>query len=249
MPALARLLSWAQPTWGLFTSELRLRAMLNLGMLFNETVFVTDTQVADNPQFFQSFLTKGEGTSGAFGVLTAYIRTGSLKILLRDNFYLPNEDRLLGCESISDVYHGWLRQNLPGAWVVKDRSANREMYVRALDDLLKQGTVLRYCYLDVKQNFASKIRSDLANESGSLLRSLVQALPDGPRNEYLAIVSRPYFTHSDLYDFVTSQRYERTKLAIVQGLIDETAYAEAATAGMFGPDNVQGHVASAIWKT
>ena len=241
------LLSSAQPTFGVKLTELRLRAMINLGVLFNASTLLTDSQIADNPHFFRSFLTKGENPSGAFGVLAAYIRAGCLKVLLRDEFYIQPTDRVVVCNSISDVYDGWLQQELPGAWVIQDRSSNRTAYIETLDTLLAPQNIIRYPYRTVKSLFADRLRAELAAPQ-SPLATLVNALPDGLRKEYLAIADRPYFSHSDLYDFVTRHGYINSSLAIFQGFLDEASYAETTAAGLFGPDTPSHSLVSSIWR-
>jgi len=249
MANISRLLSCAQPTWSLFTSELKLRALMNLGLLFNESIFITDSQVADNPHFFKSFLTKGTDPAGAFGALATYVESGYLKLLLRDESYLTRKHQFIECNSLLDVYAGWLRQDLPGAWVVQDQTANRRKYVSALDELIKDDSIIRYSYRTVKSLFARRIRSSISPETASPLQELVNELPDATRREYLAILRRPYFTHSDLYDFITRHGQARSKLAIVQGLIDEASYAEVTNVGLVGPDTTSGYVVSTIWRT
>lgn len=198
-----------------------------LSALFHEEVYVSDTQLGDNPHILADFFRRD--THGLLGLLEDLARNRVLRVLLRDSYVLASGKRVLECGTFEDVYTAWLAQNMPSAWVTTTRNDERRQYYKRWDDLITGADVaVRYPYVSVKRDFMQRVQSAhlIGRTGGELPADLVKA--------YEQILRRDWFSHSELFGLLAKSgtsaaaRNLRRSLAIY----DSVCYADLCAADL-----------------
>jgi len=210
----------------LYTSR-QLRGLLTLGLLFNHEVVISDTQLGDNPHLVGDYLSRRD--TGLLSFVKKLIALGLIRVSLRDKFVYGGGEKEIEVHSFSDVYSGWLRQAMPGAWVVRDQSNHRKNYYSEIDKILKPKHLIQYNYRDLKQSFMYRVR-EWANFTNNL-----EQIPSVKLNAYKSLLARDWFSHSDIYSVLSQDYTGDSDIGVqIHGIIDQTCYANCCTVDLLG---------------
>lgn len=226
-----------EPSWAGIQSADQLRVLLILGALFNRRLFISDTQLGDNPYLMAEYASHHYSNLNLYSLLTGLIKQGAVVTALRDGTYLPKEDRLVRCESLRAVVSSWNAQGIPGAWVVPQGQPTRTEMVREIDGFMSRGQApfLRYDYRAVKADFIAEVRR--ASDPGGVLATQVAAMATDVRRAYDEVLRREWFSHSDVFDVLQRGGYRAgDPLAQLHGLLDEASYAHWHQGKLLGSD-------------
>jgi hypothetical protein len=228
-----------EPIWAGISSATQLRALLVFGVLFNERVYVHDTQLVDNPRIVGEFSSSGLREGNLYRLLTKLIAAGVVAVGLREQNYLYREDKLDPCDSLADIINSWKKNSPDGkGWVISPVSDMRGKMIGELDRVLS-GTgpvVVRYDYMRTKNDFMRQVR-EAAASPGSVLADLLSRQPAELRSRYDEILSRPWFSHTPIFALLHDSGLPvGDPLIQIHGLFDETAHASAFSARVLGSD-------------
>ncbi|MFI9589925.1 hypothetical protein [Nonomuraea sp. NPDC052265] len=228
-----------EPIWAGISSTMQLRALLVFGALFNERVYVHDTQLVDNPRVVGDFSRSDLRESNFYRLLRDLIASGVVAVGLRGHNYLFQEDRLVPCDSLAEVLNSWKRNSPDGkGWVISPVSVARDNMIEELDGILAGdgSVVVRYDYVSTKDDFMRQVR-EAANSPGSVLTGLLSAQPIELRRRYDEILSRPRFSHTPIFALLHDSGLPvSSELIQIHGLFGETAHARAFNARIMGSD-------------
>jgi hypothetical protein len=228
-----------EPIWAGISSTIQLRVLLVFGALFNERVYVHDTQLVDNPRVVGDFGRSDLRESGFYRLLRELITAGVVAVGLREHNYLYREDRLDPCDSLADVLNSWKRNSPDGkGWVISPISDVRSRMISELDGILADdgSVVVRYDYAKTKDDFMRQVR-EAANSPDSVLAGLLAQQPVELRRRYDQILSRPRFSHTPIFALLHDSGLPvASELIQIHGLFDETAHARAFNARILGSD-------------
>ncbi|WP_173390904.1 hypothetical protein [Actinomadura litoris] len=228
-----------EPIWAGISSTVQLRALLVFGALFNERVYVHDTQLVDNPRVVGDFGRFDLRESNFYRLLRELIAAGVVVVGLREHNYLTEEDRLDPCNSLTEVLDSWKRNRPDGkGWVISPVSDARGRMLEELDGVISAdgAVVARYEYMRTKNEFIRQVR-DAANSSDSVLAGLLARQPIELRRRYDEIISRPWFSHTPIFALLHDSGLPvSSPLIQIHGLFDETAHANAFNARVLGSD-------------
>jgi hypothetical protein len=225
-----------EPSWAGIHSEARLRGLFILGALFNRIIYVHDTQLLDNPHLLHAFQIRSDKDYSLYNHVAALVSENVLRVAIRDATYLPASDKHIPCYSLEDVYRSWLTQDMKDAWVTP-ADENRLTYVAHLERLVSTTNPVRYPYMDIKSEFMRRTRHSRYAGASSAHFHNYQSLPRAVRERYDAIITREWFSHSDVFDLLTKSKL-RLDHPFVQahGLFDEAAYATWNRSRLLGCD-------------
>ncbi|MEW9548148.1 hypothetical protein [Nonomuraea sp. NPDC050783] len=228
-----------EPIWAGISSTIQLRSLLVFGALFNERVYVHDTQLVDNPRVVGDFSRSDLRESSFYRLLRELVAAGVVAVGLREHNYLYREDRLDPCDSLADVLASW-RKNSPDGkgWVISPISQARDRMVAELDGVLAgdDSVVVRYDYARTKDGFMRQVR-DAANSPDSVLAGLLSQQPAELRRRYDGILARPRFSHTPIFALLHDSGLPvNDQLIQIHGLFDEIAHAHAFNARLLGSD-------------
>ncbi|GGT05771.1 hypothetical protein ACFFV7_09115 [Nonomuraea spiralis] len=228
-----------EPIWAGISSTMQLRALLVFGALFNERVYVHDTQLVDNPRVVGDFSRSDLRENNFYRLLRQLIAAGVVAVGLRSHNYLYREDRLDACDSLAEVLESWKRNSPDGkGWVISPISVARNEMIEELDGILTGDgpVVVRYDYVSAKDDFMRQVR-DAANSPDSVLTALLSAQPIELRRRYDKILARPRFSHTPIFALLHESGLPvSSELIQIHGLFDETAHARAFNARIMGSD-------------
>ncbi|TMR92596.1 hypothetical protein [Nonomuraea basaltis] len=228
-----------EPIWAGISSTIQLRVLLVFGALFNERVYVHDTQLVDNPRVVGDFSRSDLRESSFYRLLRELITAGVVAVGLREHNYLYQEDRLDPCDSLTDVLNSWKRNSPDGkGWVISPISDVRSRMIAELDGILAddRSVVVRYDYAKTKDDFMRQVR-EAANSPDSVLAGLLAQQPIELRRRYDKILSRPRFSHTPIFALLHDSGLPvASELIQIHGLFDETAHARAFNARVLGSD-------------
>ncbi|MFI7422734.1 hypothetical protein [Nonomuraea sp. NPDC049684] len=232
-----------EPIWAGISSTMQLRALLVFGALFNERVYVHDTQLVDNPRVVGDFSRSDLRENNFYRLLRDLVAAGVVAVGLRAHNYLYREDRLDPCDSLAEVLDSWKRNSPDGkGWVVSPVSVARDRMIKELDGVLAGdgSVVVRYDYVTAKDDFMRQVR-EAANSPDSVLTGLLSAQPTELRRRYDEILSRPRFSHTPIFALLHDSGLPvSSELIQIHGLFDETAHARAFNARIMGSDWTSG---------
>ena len=212
-----------QPVLSASYSKSQIHSLLSLALLFWQKPTFTDTQLGDSPHLFSEFLDPdGEMISP---LISEMFSSGESRLLLRDKFILPDGEATENCRSLVDVFEGWQKQNMPGAWVVPPDALNRERYMTVWNDRVPQNAILAYDYLDVKRRFQVLTRDKVNELSGVNSISKIEGA-------LRSITDQNWFSHSDVFRLLQERNLAGSEIARTFGLLDEAAYADSLASGL-----------------
>lgn len=233
-------LSLLEPTSAASFTPLQIRGLITLAALFNDTVHISDTQLGDNPHLLAEHFRRD--SHGLLAHLRQLAENRSLRVLLRDSFYLSDRDRTIECESFADVYTAWIEQAMPGAWVVPIQNDDRLSYYRQWDKIIESANIAeRYSYPRLKRDFMVRVR-----EANIISRLPPEQVPESLHHDYKLLLSRDWFSYSDIYSLLNRHAIEgRDYLAQTHGIYDAVCYADLCTADLVSsqidPHTALGH--------
>lgn len=227
-----------EPIWAGISSTRQLRALLVFGALFNECVFVHDTQLLDNPRVVGDFAKPDPRGSNFYRLLRELIAARVVAVGLRTDTYLRREDQRIPVSSLADVLSIWKRNSPDGSgWVISPISEVRERMIADLDGVLADGSiVVPYDHARAKDGFMRQVRS-AANSTDSVLAALLAEQPSELRRRYDEVLARPQFSHSPVFALLHDSGLPvSSPLIQIHGLFDETAHADLVNARILGSD-------------
>ena len=214
-----------EPSWHVNYRASELRGLLTLAALFNERVYINDTQLLDNPHVFQAYVFRRDRTTNLYRLLLDLVRLDIVRIALRDEMFIARSDVTHRCDSLSEVHEAWKRQELEDAWVIPPESDDRLSFVEELEREIAGEGFLRYPYVDIKRQFMLRVRR-AAEDPPPTHKRYYERLDRGVRRRYSEILSREWFSHSDVYSLLRQARLsERHPFIQLHGLLDEECYA------------------------
>lgn len=229
-----------QPTLHAEWTDNQLIALVNLSLLFSDTVLLHDTQLLDNPHILSSFKTRTGSTSGVtmFRQLRDAIKEGLVDVGIRDGM-LVTPDQFVECNELEDVVGAWIQQKMGGVVDIRKGVPFRADAIELARDF--DWTIERayrrpigYNYINVKTAFQQTIR-DAANSEESPIFKELRKLPSDFIKHYYAILERKWFSHNDIFHLVRD--YPPGKdLMMMQGFADEAAYSSFFGIELLGSD-------------
>lgn len=233
-----------EPSWAPFYSSQQLRGLLVLAALFNNRVYVHDTQLADNPHLIKSFQLQREQKNNLFDLLSDFLSHGIVKVCLREHFVTPTLSEPQRCESLAELVEYWKRYDVPAAWVVPPATLGRHELVKRLDAILQQANPIRYPYHLLKRTFMDRARA--ARHNIPCHAQHYEELAPDTRLKYDAILAKELFSHGDIYDILTSSHMPRNHPFVhAHGLFDEMSFSGWNNARLLGAsltDCSSGHI-------
>lgn len=229
-------LACAEPSWAEAVPERQLSGLLNLSCLLSEHVYLTDVHLGDNANFFRSYLK--HQPNGLYAKLRSLAEMGHVRFLLRKEFYRPSAATpIMICNSFSDVYRTWIQNDPVEAWIYQVISGERAQYLEELDSWALGKATEPYDYQAVKSEFVRNIkRYCLTNEAEWFRRALYRLSPS-VKLEYLQLVSREWFSLSDIYRLLHSRGLSSShEFILYNGLVNERTYSNALQASLVGVD-------------
>ncbi|MEW9533988.1 hypothetical protein [Microbispora sp. NPDC049125] len=228
-----------EPIWAGISSTIQLRVLLVFGALFNERVYVHDTQLVDNPRVVGDFGRSDLREGSFYRLLKELIATGVVTVGLRNHSYLYQEDRQDPCDSLTDVLNSWKKNSPDGkGWVISPASDTRSRMLTELDGILAAdgSLIVRYDYESTKDDFMRQVR-DAASSPDSVLAGLLSQQPYELRRRYDDILARPRFSHTPIFALLHESGLPVvSELIQIHGLFGETAHARAFNARILGSD-------------
>jgi hypothetical protein len=214
-----------EPSWASRYTEPELRGLLVLGSLFNERLYVHDTQLADHTLLLGSFLRRADDELALFNLLHDLIRLGIVRVCLRSSVVIHKLDHEIAIASLSQL-HDALKQRSEFGWIPESQFAARKGMLLRLDQVTNEIEPYRYNYVELKRTFMTAVR-DYSTRSGSEHNRFLSATPEGFRREYDQVIARPWFSFIDIIDLCAKYGM-RQDADVIQshGLIDELCYAE-----------------------
>jgi hypothetical protein len=226
-----------EPSWAGIHSEAHLRGLLILGALFNRIIYTHDTQLLDNPHLLHAYQIRKDKIHSLYNHVATLIDNNVLRVAVRDTTYLPASDRQIPCDTLADVYNSWLIQDMKDAWVTP-ADKDREAYITDLEHLVNNKNFIRYPYMDIKGDFMKRTRESLYAGERSPHFHNYQSLPNSVRQRYDSLISRDWFSHSDVFDLLTKSKLQLEHPFVqAHGLFDEAAYASWNQSRLLGCDS------------
>jgi len=231
-----------EPSWSGIRDENQLHGLLVLGSLFNECLYVHDTQLADNPHLLNAYRSRNEKHFNLYNLTRSLIETRVIRVAIRDETYIAKTDDHIYCDSLNDVYNSWLTQDIEKAWVIPPHEEKRIKLINNIDDILNEVDPIRYPYIDIKKEFMKRARTAVEKASIPEFTYQFQNLKPKIRSKYLKIIQRNWFSHSDIYDLLTRSGISLYNPFVqAHGLFDESSYAHWHNSRLLGCD-------STLWK-
>ncbi|MER6947420.1 hypothetical protein ABT294_25640 [Nonomuraea sp. NPDC000554] len=228
-----------EPIWAGISSARQLRALLVFGALFNERVFVHDTQLIDNPRVVGDFGRGDLRGINFYRLLRELVAAKVVAVGLRNDTYLRLEDRRVPVNSLADVLSSWKKNSPDGSgWVISPISETRERMVADLDGVLAAdgSIVVPYDHALAKDGFMRQVRA-AANSADSVLAGLLAQQPSELRRRYDEILAQPQFSHAPVFALLRDSGLPvSSPLVQIHGLFDETAHADLFNARILGSD-------------
>ena len=229
-----------QPTLQSEWSTTQLVGLVNLSLLFSDTILLHDTQLLDNPHILETFRKQRAPYAGVtiYRQIREGIRAGLIEVGLRDGM-LIRPDEFLNCNALEDVAGAWITQRMTGVGRVREDLPFRADVVelaRDLDWTIQQAPrrPAGYSYVQVKKIFQDRIRESVATANSPINLEL-DDLPYEFVSKYNTIVDRPWFSHTDLFHLVKDYAPAHD-LMMLQGFTDESAYSSYFSVDLCGSD-------------
>lgn len=242
-------LAAAEPSWAKRVTDWQLLGILNLSALLTPRVFLSDVHLGDNLHIFASH--NRTSKSDLYSQIVALAQAGILIPLLRDRTVRPQySDADVKVDSFEDVFQSWRKLDPQQAWINKDVSVARADFFRSLDHDLRNVPLIRYDYAAVKTKFMKDTRTAASAAGASWFIDTLRTLGPTERRAYEAILSREWFSLSDLYDFLQSLPAQDVGLSAMfaHGLINEGAYSAEVGCNLTGFDTETAFVEERIWR-
>ncbi len=235
IPASAQV-SALEPSWALRYSEAELRGLLVLAALFNERLFVHDTQVADHVTLLNSFVRHHDAPHTLYSLLRDLFREGIARLCLRSSFQLSDPESVVPIDNLSDV-HARLAERSSFGWVPQPGFAMRAKMLADLDHSVANRNVLRYEYGRLKEKFRASVR-EMASTPATQHFEILSRLPVDLRREYDELISKKWFTFISIIELFGRRGMRLDSLAIQShGLLDELCYADWNRARLIGDNS------------
>jgi hypothetical protein len=214
-----------EPSWALRYREPELRGLLVLAALFNERLYVHDTQLADHVLLVSSYLRHKDDEQALYILLEDLIRSGIVRVSLRTSVYVANRGKEIPISSLNELQSVFRERSVSG-WVPPENFEARAKMLEALDQLVLATEPSRYNYSAVKQTFITNVRH-FAELNGTEHYRLLRAMPSTFRSQYDALLDQSWFSFIDIIELCAKQGMRQDSLFVQShGLIDEICYAE-----------------------
>jgi hypothetical protein len=242
-PGAAAFLGPSEPNWARKVSARRLAGILNLSCLLSRTTYISDNDVADNLNLFDSFRGRSDLL---YNRLRKFAELGFVRILLRDETFRPH--LAINVDSFSDLYAAWRKQDPTDAWIVQDFGRERESYFAEVDSWARGQVLTRYPYRPMKRLFMENVRLLSYSEEPSGFLSTLRGLPLDLQREYYDLLDREWFSLTDV-----NELFQRRGLApdhpamLHQGLMNQVTFSSFNRNSLVGADSPDSAIEADFW--
>jgi hypothetical protein len=227
-----------EPCWAGINDASQLQGLLALAALFNEYVYVNDSQVGDNPHLAASYRTKGHKRHEFFDLFLDLVQENIVRVAIRDATRISAAAQDIPCETLSDVLDSWVLRGKEAARVSGPITQQTREMMHTIDGRLTAKNIRRYDYVNVKGRFMLRVRETILGSTCLPSELDLGRLPYSVRRAYEVITEREYFSHSDIFNLLSAAGVPLSDpLVQIHGLFDECAYAEWHSANLTGCDS------------
>lgn len=224
----------SEPNWAKQVQARKLAGILNLTCLLSSVTYISDNDVADNSNFFESFRDNDGTGPRLYRRLREFVEMGLVRIMLRDQSYRVHSQIDIG--SFSDVFTAWQLQDPTNAWILQDFGDERKRYFADLDTWAKGSSVARYPYRGVKELFMANIRSESASRE-SALSVAVRQLPVVVQTKYYDLLQHDWFSLTDINTLLQDGHVPADHPAMLyHGMANQVAFSAHKGSSLLGVD-------------